>query len=570
MSVTTINSASVPRAPRAERVIRDEWVMRLGIALLIAWLLLTIAFPLWTLLSKSFQNGNGQFVGLANYVRYFSTPALFGSIFNSVWVAVATTVIVIPAAFVYAFALTRSTVPFKGLLYAAALLPLFAPSLISAISLIYLFGNQGLMKGLLGGATIYGPIGIVVAQIFYCFPHALIILVAALSLADARLYEVAEALGTPKSRVFRTVTLPGAKYGLINATFVVFTLVVTDFGIAKVIGGQFNVLATDAYKQVVGQQNFEMGAVVGMILLTPAVLAFFIDRFVQRRQVALLSARAVPLQPKRDVRRDLALGLYCLVIGGLIAGVLCVAIWASFISYWPYNLAPTLKNYDFGAFDESGWSSYSHSVMMAAGASIIGTAIVFTGAYLIEKTKVFPTGRAIAHFLAMLPMAVPGLVIGLGYVFFVNAPWNPLNFLYGTLAVLIVNSVAHFYTVAHITALTALKQIDPEFESVSASLKVPFWRTFGRVTLPISLPAVFDIMIYMFVNALTTVSAVIFLYGPGTKLASIAIIHMDEAGVTAGAAAMATLIVVTALAVKLLHIFLDRVVFMRLQAWRKR
>ena len=118
---------------------------------------------------------------------------------------------------------------------------------------------------------------------------------------------MADALGTKKSRIFRTVTLPGAKFGLINAAFVVFTLVVTDFGIAKVIGGQFNVLATDAYKQVVGQQNFEMGAVVGMVLLVPAVLAFVIDRMVQRRQVALLSARAVPLEPKQNRARDIAL-----------------------------------------------------------------------------------------------------------------------------------------------------------------------------------------------------------------------------------------------------------------------
>ncbi len=458
MSVTTANSSALPRAPQAVRVVRDEWVLRLGIALLIGWLLLTIALPLWTLLSKSFQDGDGNFVGVANYVRYFSTPALFGSIFNSVWVAAVTTVVVIPAAFVYAFALTRSTIPFKGLLYALALLPLFAPSLLSAISLIYLFGNQGLLKSVLGGATIYGPIGIIVAQIFYCFPHALIVLVAALTLADARLYEVAEALGTPKSRVFRTITLPGAKYGLINATFIVFTLVVTDFGIAKVIGGQFSVLATDAYKQVVGQQNFEMGAVVGMILLTPAVLAFFIDRFVQRRQVALLSARAVPLQPKRDARRDILLGAYCLTVGGLIAAVLSVAIWASFITYWPYNLALTVKNYDFGTFDESGWSSYSNSVLMAAGAAIVGTAIVFCGAYLIEKTKVMPGARAVAHFLAMLPMAVPGLVIGLGYVFFINAPWNPLNFLYGTLTVLVVSASTCFSVKATLRHFLAEKR----------------------------------------------------------------------------------------------------------------
>ena len=538
--------------------------------MLVAWLLATIALPLWALLSKSFQNADGAFIGLANYVRYFSTPTLFGSIYNTLGVAVLTTVIVIPLAFVYAYAITRSRLRFKGLLYAAAMLPLFAPSLLSAISLIYLFGNQGLLKELLFGASIYGPIGIAMAQVFYCFPHALIIIVAALRLADARLYEVADALGTSGGRVFRTVTLPGAKYGLINAAFVVFTLVVTDFGIAKVIGGQFNVLATDAYKQVVGQQNFEMGAVVGMVLLIPAVVAFVVDRMVQRRQVALLSARAVPLQPKPNVLRDAALTLYCLVVAAILLIVLGTAVWASFITYWPYNLTLTLKNYDFDTFDPTGWSSYFNSVAMAALASVIGTTIVFTGAYLIEKTKVMAGGRLLAHLLAMLPMAVPGLVLGLGYVFFVNAPWNPLGFLYGTLMVLVINSIAHFYTVAHITSLTALKQIDPEFESVSASLKVPVWRTFGRVTVPICLPAILDIAVYMFVNALTTVSAVIFLYGSSTKLASIAIVHMDEAGFTAGAAGMATMIVLTALGVKLLHLLLDELVFGRLQAWRRR
>jgi iron(III) transport system permease protein len=568
VSVTAIPAPS--RAVIAARFSHDAWIMRAGVVLLVAWLMLVIAFPLWALLSKSFQNANGQFIGLANYVRYFSTPTLYGSILNSVGVAIVVTVIVIPLAFGYAYALTRSRMPFRSLFYAGAMLPLFAPSLLSAISLIYLFGNQGLLKGLLFGGSIYGPAGIVVAQVFYCFPHALIIAVTALALADARLYEVADALGTKKSRIFRTVTLPGAKFGLINAAFVVFTLVVTDFGIAKVIGGQFNVLATDAYKQVVGQQNFEMGAVVGMVLLVPAVLAFVIDRMVQRRQVALLSARAVPLEPKENRARDIALLCFCLLVVGLLIVVLGTAVWASFITYWPYNLALTLKNYEFGTFDQSGWSSFGNSVAMAAGAAILGTAIVFSGAYLVEKTKVFAGGRMIAHLLAMLPMAVPGLVLGLGYVFFVNASWNPLNILYGTLLVLVINCVAHFYTVAHITALTALKQIDPEFESVSASLKVPFWRTFGRVTVPICMPSILDIAVYLFVNALTTVSAVIFLYGADTKLASIAIVHMDEAGVTSGAAAMATVIVATALGAKLLHILLDRVLFMRLQAWRRR
>ena len=569
MADAVVASKSTPQfvAPRMDG---DALLFRAGIVLLVGWLLLTIALPLWTLLSKSFQNADGQFIGLANYIRYFSTPALFSSIFNSLWVAVISTAIVIPLAYLYAFALTRSRMKFKGLFYAAALLPVFAPSLLSAISLIYLFGNQGLLKHLLFGASIYGPLGIIISQIYYCFPPAVIILVTALTLADARLYEVAEALGTSKARVFRTVTLPGIKYGLINACFVVFTVVVTDFGIAKVIGGGFNVLATDAYKQVIGQQNFSMGAVVGMILLMPAMLAFVIDRLVQRRQFALLSARAVPLEPKPNGLRDIVVTIYAAIIATVIIGLLGVAVWASFVTYWPYDLSLSPRNYSFGTFDADGWSPYFNSVKMAALAALIGTTVVFTGAYLIDKAKISPGGRALAHLLAMLPMAVPGLVLGLGYVFFFNAPWNPLNFLYGTLLVLVVNTTTHFYTVAHITALTALKQIDPEFESVAASLKVPVWRTFGRVTVPICMPAILDIAVYMFVSALTTVSAVIFLYGPGTKLASVAIVHMDEAGVTAGAAAMATLIVATALSAKLLHVVLDRLILVRLQAWRRR
>jgi len=552
------------------RITAEDVVMRVAIVALVAFLMLAIALPLATLLSKSFQDSTGRFVGLANYVRYFATPSLVASLWNSFWVAIVATVIVVPLAFLYAYGLTRTRMRAKGFFLALALLPLFAPSLLSAISFIYIFGNQGFLKTWLFGASVYGPIGIILAQVFYCFPHAMMILITALALADGRLYEAAEAMGTPRWRVFLTVTLPGVRYGLISAMFVVFTLVVTDFGIAKVIGGQFNVLATDAYKQVIGQQNFEMGAVVGFVLLVPAVVAFALDRQIQRRQVALLSARAVPLEPRVNPLKDTAFLFYCVVLGGLVAAVLGVAVWGSFITYWPYNLTLSLKNYNFAEFESNGFGPYFASLHMAAIAAIFGTAIIFSGAYLIEKGQGFASGRALAQLLAMLPMAVPGLVLGLGYVFFINAKWNPLGFLYGTIVLLAINCIAHFYTTAHITAATALKQIDNEFEAVSASLKVPFYRTFARVTVPICMPAIFDIAIYMFVNALTTVSAVIFLYGASNKLASISIVHMDEAGATAAAAAMATLIVLTALTAKLLHLLLDRLVFGKLQAWRRR
>jgi iron(III) transport system permease protein len=167
---------------------------------------------------------------------------------------------VITLAFLYAYALTRSCMPFKGFFRPS---PDPDPGAVAAagISLVYLFGNQGLPRAA-DGQSIYGPIGIVIGEVFWTFPHALMILITALSTSDARLYEAADVAGGQQARTFFTVTLPGARYGLISAGFVVFTPVITDFGVPKVIGGQFNVLATDIYKQVVGQQNFEMGAVV--------------------------------------------------------------------------------------------------------------------------------------------------------------------------------------------------------------------------------------------------------------------------------------------------------------------
>jgi iron(III) transport system permease protein len=562
-------AASAPKIGPRLILSRDDLLMRGGLVALAGVLLLIVGLPLWALLAKGFEDGDGKFIGLANYVSYFSTPALFNSALNSLHVAAVCTAIVVPVAFLYAYALTRAVLPAKWLFQGISLIPIFAPSLLPGLALVYLFGNQGFFKGLIGG-SIYGFDGIVIAQVFYCLPHAIMILVTALTTADARLYEAADALGASKLRVFFTVTLPGAKYGLISAALVVFTLVITDFGIAKVIGGNFNVLATDVYKQVIGQQNFSMGAVVGMVLLAPAALAFVVDHLVQRKQVALLTARAVPLVAKPKFGRDLFFTAFCTLVSAGILAILGMAAWGSLIKYWPYNLSLTLANYEFANFDANGWSSYWNSLVMALGAAVFGTTLMFVGAWLNEKTKGFGVVRSAIQLLAFLPMAVPGIVLGLGYIFFFNGPNNPLNFLYATMAILVINTMAHFYTVGHLTATTALKQIDPEFESVSASLKVPIWKTFGRVTVPICLPAILDIAIYLFVNAMTTVSSVIFLYAPDTKLASVAAVNIEETGATAAAAALCLVIVATSATVKALHLLADRFLLGRLQAWRRR
>jgi iron(III) transport system permease protein len=555
---------------------RAHWTDRvahglLGLALVI--MLVFLAAPLFAILQQAAEDSQGNFVGLYNFVTYAKTPALLNSLWNSLWVSALVTLIIVPVAFCFAYALTRSCMRAKPIFRGITLIPLFAPTLLFAIALIYWFGNQGVLKGLMqavGIDQIYGAPGIILAECFAVLPHAMMILVTALSLADARLYEAADAMGTSTWRKFFTITLPGAKYGLISAALVSFTLVITDFGIPKVIGGNFNMLATDIFKLVIGQQDFSRGSVVALLLLAPAALTFLVDRIVSARQTAALGARAVPYHPKPARIFDRLMTLYCLIVAVGMLAMLGMAIFASFANFWPYNLSPSLRHYKIGLFDGGVGDGFINSLKMASGTAFFGAIMVFCTAYLMEKTKGAMILRAPLQIMVMLPMAVPGLVLGLGYIFFFNAPNNPLNGMYQSITLLTFCTIIHFYTTGHLTATTALKSLDAEFETVSASLKVPFYKTFWRVTLPICTPAVIDIARYFFVNAMTTISAVVFLYSPDTKVASIAILNLDEAGEMGAAAAMAVLIVLVCMTVTALFAVLDYLVQRRTQAWRHR
>jgi iron(III) transport system permease protein len=553
------------------RAAPDVRLARLVLWLAAALFAVALVAPMAMLFLRAVEDQSGAFVGLANVVAYATTPTLAASLWNSLWTSALSTALVVPLAFAYAYALTRSCIPLKGLFRAAMLIPILAPTLLPALAMITLFGNQGLFRPWLPeGFSVYGPWGIVAAQVFATFPHAAIILSVALATADARLYEAATVLRASRLRILLTVTLPGATYGLVSAAVVAFTLAVTDFGIPKVVGGNFNVLATDVYKQVVGQQNFNMGAVVGLVLLLPAVVGFLLERWAERQRAATLSGRAVAYIPAPRAARDAPLFALALAVALVLLGIVAVALWSSLVAFWPWNLSLTLANYDFARFDANGWGSVVTSVQMALLSALLGTPFVFLLAYLLERG---PAEGALGSGLRLavtLPLAIPGLVLGLAYILFFNHPANPLGLLYGTLAILVLNSIVHFYTVAHLTATTAIRQLDPEFEAVGASLKVPLWRTFARVTVPISLPAVLDVAVYLFVNAMTTVSAVIFLYGPATKTASVAVVHMDEAGQQSAAAAMACVILGITAAAKLLQLAAGGAVERATQRWRRR
>lgn len=509
--------------------------------------LMTICFvivlicPLYSLFSKAFISADGTFVGLGNYAEYFSTPALSVSIGNTIYISVFTAIVSTLIGFVYAYGVTRTNIKGKQFFRYAALIPLFLPTVVHGLSLVYLFGVQGVVTNLGWDIGLYGKTGIILSEIIYTFPQSFLMFYIALNYADGRLYEAAETMGCGNLKKFRYITVPSVKYTLINSLFVCFTLAFTDFGAPKVVGGSYNVLATDIYKQVAGQFNMNMGAVVGTLLLIPAIVSFAVDRITSRKESGAISSKASALRIKDSTPRDVVFYVICGGVTLCLFIMVAVLFMGAFTKYYPYEMGFTLEHFNFSE-STGGIQSFINSVVMSLLSAVAGTAFVFIYVYLVERSKSSRVLKVIGRLLSSIPLALPGMVIGLSFIFFFNSPDNPLNFIYGTVAILVLANVVHFYSVPFVTASSALKKHDKDYENVADSMRIPLWKNFTRVIVPLSLPAILEIFLYYFMNSMVTVSAVVFLYSAQFKVASIAITHMEEAGDIAQAAAMSLLI----------------------------
>ncbi|MBP1463754.1 putative 2-aminoethylphosphonate ABC transporter permease subunit [Acinetobacter nosocomialis] len=550
---------------------KTEYSLRSNIALASVAIALTLVIiaPLIMLFETAFFDENQNFVGLENFYHYFGSPALLSSVFNSVWVACTVTVITVLLASVYAFALTNVNIKGKSFFKLVAFLPILAPSLLPSLALVYLFGKQGVLKPLLGDIQIYGPIGILISYCFWLFPAILMLMMVSFRSVDQRLIEASLSLGKNIWKTHYHVTLPAIRYGLISASLVAFIYVLTDFGIPKVIGGSFNMMALDVYKQIIGQQNMSMGAVISILLLLPAVFVFIFDRIQSKRHTRFQAFQAKPYVSVPNKKLEVVLSLFCGLVSGAILLIIFTAVLASFIQSWPYDLSLTLAHYRFEYVDGGGWAAYFNSVRMALFSTFFGTALIFMVALLTERFKAHPLIKNYVQALVLLPLAVPGLVLGIAYILFFNQQSNPLNVLYGTMTILVISTIVHYYTVPHLTLTNAIKQIPLQLDQAAETLGTSKWKTFWKVYLPMCFPALCDVSVYIFVNAMTTVSAAIFLYSPDTSLAAVAVLNMDDAGDTVAAIAMSILILTTSCVVKLIHWLFTRKIMARSQQWRE-
>jgi iron(III) transport system permease protein len=547
---------SIPSA-----LVSDRLLTSLTMGFLLVVLIFFMLYPVYDICRLSFfKEGVLTF---RNYAAYFANPRMFRSLTNSVYVSLVTMVITTILGFFFAYGLTRTTIAGKGIFYTISTFPLIAPSIIQGLALILLFGRNGLVTRYLlhTNWNIYGATGIIVAECLYCFPNALFILYTTLSAVDTRLDEAAQSLGASALKTFYKVTLPSAKYGIASAAALTFNLTITDFGVPVVIGGNYNVLATEIYQQVIGMQRFDLGATISVVLLIPSVAAFLLNYYLTKKSYALISGQARPfLQPSRPFKKW-AFTIYCWIPCIFILVVFVSVFLGSFVKTWPYDFSLTLRHYNFPSLGGHAplWTNFWASVLKGEWQSILaykyapiwnslwvsilvaigGATLTLLTGYIVEKKR--PKGDQVLYTLSVLPAAIPGTVMGLGYILAFNKPYF---LIYGTFWIIIINIIICNFTLGVLSSIANLKQVDKSIEEAAVSLGANPITTFTRVVFPLTKTAFFSNMAFFFMRSMTTISAVIFLISAKVKLAAIEIIFLDIDGRTASANAMCTIIIV--------------------------
>jgi iron(III) transport system permease protein len=512
------------------------------IALLLFFFML---FPIWSILQLSFFEG-GQF-GIANFTlvnfkKYFTTSYTLNALWHSLYVSVATTIIVTVVIFFFAYAMTRTTMSGKTFFRNVIMMPLVAPSIIQALALIYLFGRNGLITAhfLKTDWNIYGATGIIISEVLYCLPHAFVILYTTLSAVDIRLDEAAESLGATPLKVFTKITVPSAKYGIFSAAALTFNLTITDFGNPVVIGADYNVLATEIYAQVTNLYRFDLGATISIILLVPSMMAFILNYYISRKTFSMISGAAKPVIPPSRPLKKAAFTIYCSLVSFSIIVIFATVIIGSFVKIWPYDWSLTLAHYKFPSI--GGYSAIWTSVWVSIFVGFGGSFITLVAGYVMETRK--PFFKQFIYLLSVMPAAIPGLVMGLGYILAFNKPYY---FFYGTPWIIVINVIICNFTLGILSSISNLRNIDPSIEEASISLGGDTIKTFFKIIFPLSRVAFFQNFVYFFMRSMTTISAVIFLVSATVHLAAIEIIMLDNDGWTASANAMCTCIIVIVL-----------------------
>lgn len=520
---------------------------------LVVVILLTVAvFVVWPLVEVLLASLRVRGVWTTEHYELIATRRLYrNALVNSLTVAATVGVLGTALGFVMAFVLTRTAVPLKRTLHLLMMLPIISPPFVGAVSILFLFGFNGLVTRqllTLQDFNIYGRWGVVASQIFTFAPLAYLSLRGVLQSISPTLEDAAFNIGATKWQAFRKVTLPLALPGVFSAFLVVFIESISDFGNPLVLAGAtFPMLAPQAYLEITGSFNLGRGAMLATILLLPSLTAFAIQRYwVSRRQYVTVTGKPTSSTTKL-VGPVAKWSLYGVVLAfaALVTAFYAVIVIGAFTRVWGFDYTPTFQHlrYVFSV----GLGSVLDTLVIAIVTTPISGVLGMLIAFLIVRRS-FP-GKTLLEFGSILNYAVPGTVVGIGYILAFNS--RPL-LLTGTLAIIVLAFVFRYVPVGIQNGIAVLRQIDPSIEEASQNLGADGLTTFRKVTLPLIAPAFFSGLVYAFVRAMTAISAAIFLVSADWNLMTVQILNQVGSGRLGVAAAFSVLtiaMVVTAIAV---------------------
>jgi iron(III) transport system permease protein len=535
---------------REIRLLARDPLLAFLVLLLFLSLALFVAYPLLSVLVKSLQTDEGAFT-FGNYTRFLTFKYLRSSLWNSLSVGFATAAASVAVGYAAAFTITRTSIRWKKALHLVFILPIISPPFTSALSILMLFGANGLItRGLLGirNYNIYGFKGVLLSQIFTFAPVAYLTLKGVLESLNPTLEDAAMNVGAGRMQTFLRVTLPLSLPGIASAFLVVLIESLADFGNPLVLAGsRFPMLSTQAYLEITGSFNLPLGAALAVVLLIPSITSFAIQRYyLQKRQYTTVTGKPTASSSKlvsRGARRGLV--TFAALFSGFVLLFYGTIFLGAFTRVWGYDFSPTLEHFSY-AFGV-GLGTIRDTLIVALWSTPLSGFLGMLIAFLVVRTS-FP-GKGLMEFTSILNFAVPGTVIGIGYILAFNRP--PLM-LMGTLAILVLNFVFRYIPVGIQSGIAVLRQIDPSIEEAAQNLGADRMTTFRKVTLPIIAPAFFSGLVFAFVRAMTAISAAIFLVSANWNLLTVQILNQvgsGRLGVAAAFSVILVVIVVTAMAV---------------------
>jgi iron(III) transport system permease protein len=462
--------------------------------------------------------------GIEGYLAFFREgPNWLNATRNSIVVMLLGTTTAVLLGFLYAYAMVYSRMPWKPFFRLIAVLPMLSPPFVVAASYILLFGPRGLITYNIFGQSpnILGLYGLWGVQTIAFFPYAYQLIADVLTRSDPRLEQAARNLGAGSWGVFRTITLPLARPGLVSAVLLVAIYVVEDFGNPALIAGQYTVLPTLAYGLISGFGDFAGAAVVSSILLGLALVLYVVRLRLEGGQGSFVTVTGRPTSiPRPPVSGAVTAACFggCLLLAGLIAMVYGVLLLSAVVESYPFNFTPTLKHFEYvGAH----FTSLQNSLMYAGVAAVLCSLFAIVLAYIVQRKEW--QGRGVVDFIALAPAAVPGIFFGIGYATTFNQRW--LDWL-DRGALITVSMIFWNIPVGYRAAVAGLQQIDRSIDEAATSLGAGSLRSFRDVLFPILIGPFTTGLVTAFVRAITTLSVVIFLFTPGTTVATITIFQL--------------------------------------------